>query len=322
MCFDNYIGLRGACEDSTPISGMYINDLAGISLKTIANLSTEKSASFKEVWESIYRRSVNEMQSDIFIMMQEFIKTNILYENAIVGRLCNPPVAEIASNHYKGIAISVNESKNTEIFINDVQLYLDSAEDSEIRIYNYNDGALLDTISFNGIQGLNTIYINKRYTIYGQRKKIFVCYDGNIPSIQSKAVYIDTDCGYATICGAKIDIGTQVIEDNLDFDAEGHGLIINFNIVCSVDNFICSIRDLLKMALLYKLGENVMLERLTSDRINQYTMVNMEQAEKLQEEYRTKYRDNVNATLNNIEPHGDTCCFPCNKKRTYKYLIP
>ena len=33
-CLTDYIGLRG-CTDSDPISGLYINDLAGISLKSI-----------------------------------------------------------------------------------------------------------------------------------------------------------------------------------------------------------------------------------------------------------------------------------------------
>jgi hypothetical protein len=43
-CFPtkNYIGIRGDCDGETPESGLYINDLAGITLKLAASSATEE----------------------------------------------------------------------------------------------------------------------------------------------------------------------------------------------------------------------------------------------------------------------------------------
>ena len=322
-CFKNYIGIRGTCDDVAPISSLFINDLAGISLKMISNLSNEEQQSFQGVWDEIYQRSLNELEGDILVKMQRFFRTNILLENQLTGRYITPHLIEPASNHLKGIYISIRESKNTELFINDIELFLGAAvSGAEIFIYDANDGTLLDTIIFNATAGFNNVPINKKYSIKGQRKRLFVSYNGNIAdTIETNPIAIDTKVGFANVQGARIPVGQAVLRDNLEFTGNTHGMVINFNVVCSLDNFICSMRDFFKTALWYKLEENIMLERLTTERINKYTMVNKEKAEELRELYREKYESNLEAVLDNLEPEGDDLCFPCEKKRTYAYNL-
>ena len=322
-CLDNYIGLKGYCSEVTPESGLYINDLSGIDLKLLANISNPDQPSYKEVWESLYTKSVNQLQSDVLIRSQKFFKTNILLANSITGFYEDPFETETSSNHLKGTTIEVdyNTSKYISIFLNHVQLYLSSAVNGNIYIYNLMNGQLLDTIAFTGSIGNNIININKNYKTYGQETKIFVCYDGNIGnSIKTDNVGLTE---IAETRGAKITVGSTVLKDNLTLDGDSYGLIANFNLKCDISEFICTSKDLFKMAFYYLLGANIQFERLTSNRLNKYTLTKtQEEIKDLHDEYKEYYEKQLDVILDNLNPNSDQICFSCNKARSYKYLNP
>ena len=327
-CFDNFIGLRGYCTATPSISGDYINTLPGISLKMIANLSTEDAASFKEVWDDIYSFAVSSLESDCLVHMQKYFKTNILLENALSGYHTVPQVAEVASAKKKGTAIELWGSKNTVIFVNNIELWLKTAINSNIQIWDYDHNVLLDTIAFTGVAGFNQIQINKKYDIKGQRKWLYISFDGSLSDTQQTVS--TSDCfylcnfttRYATVRGAQIDAADPVLKNNMEFSGNSHGMVVNFNVQCDIGNFICSNRDLLKTPLMWKLGESIMMERINSDRLNFYTMVNSEQAQELANMYGAKYVQTLNATLENLNFEGDAICFPCEKEVMYKINLP
>ena len=63
-CLTDYIGLRG-CSSSIPPSGLYVNDLPGISLKQIVSLSNEEEKTYLELWDMIQRRAQNRFSLDV-----------------------------------------------------------------------------------------------------------------------------------------------------------------------------------------------------------------------------------------------------------------
>lgn len=322
-CFDNYIGLRGYCSDQTPESGMWINDLSGIDLKMMSNILDADGKDYKTFWEQMYARTLNELQSDVLVKAQEYFNTNILLQNAITSYYTDPYETVNSSNEYKGstIEIDYNTSKYLSVFVNHVQLYLNSSANGNIYIYNMMNGMLLDTVSFEGTEGSNIIQINKNYNTYGQETKIFVCYDGSVSgSIKSDMWDLDD---LASVRGAKIAKTGTPLTSNLTYDGDSYGLIVNFNLKCDISEFICTSKDLFKMALYYKLGANIQFERLTSNRLNKYTIQKTkEEIKDLWQEYQDKYDANLAATLNNLDMNNDNICFSCNKRRNYKYLRP
>jgi hypothetical protein len=319
-CFNNYIGLRGYCEDTTPESGMYINDLSGISLNMLASLSNDEQKNYIGIWDEIYTRSLHELEGEVLVKMQKYFNTNILIDNSYTGIYEDPYVTAASSNELKGSTIEMRDSVYTSIFINHVDLYLNSATDGNIFVYNLMNGKLLDTIAFTGgVEGINTIQINKSYNTLGQYTKIFICYDSNIAdSIKTNSI----DVSHVITRGARIAIGDTVLKNNLTFDGSSYGLVVNFNIKCEISEFICRSKDLFKLPLLYKLASNIMLERMTSTRINKFTMNSLEKAEDIMEFYKEKYKKLIDATLNNLEASSDRVCFSCNKSRIYAYLKP
>ena len=271
-CLTDYIGLRGTCATATPVSGLYVNDLAGISLKALANLSNEEQQSYQGVWDEIQRRALAELESDTLVKMQKYFKPNVLIENNQTGYFLSPPETETASAFKKGVAIDIIGSKNMVIFINQVELYTVSAITDSIKIYDYNNGSLLDTIAFTSVANTsNVIVINKSYDLTGQKKKLFISYNGALTNSIKTTYnpYWEDSANFSIVRGASVASASSVIESNLTFDSNSGGLIVNFNVACSIQRFICMNRESYKTPLLYKLGEHVMLERLTSERLNE-----------------------------------------------------
>lgn len=324
-CLDNFIGLRGACTSTTPVSGRYVNDLPGVDLRMLSNLSSEEQRDYDGVWQEIYRRSLNELEGDVVVRMQKYFKKSQLLENRQVGYFSSPAVTEGASAEYKGVALDLYGTKYTSIFINEVGLWMGADGAVTIKVFDFRAGQELDSLSFTGTEGMNYFQINKEYFAYGQKAQIFVCYNATTVASQESKVYFPDDTqatDYITPRGAKISTASAVTEANLTFTADTYGLSVNYNAQCSINRMICSIKDLLVPALYYKLAEQVSVEREFSQRLNKYTLFNNERAKELREHYGEKYTQTLDATLNDLEMVADGDCIECEKERTYQYSIP
>jgi len=323
-CLNNYIGLRGYCSDTTPESGLYVNDLPAISLKMLASISNEEQKNFSGIWNEIYSRSLNELESDVLIEAQSFFKTTLVAENNNTGYYADPYNVSTSSNELKGTTIEVDSrtSRYLSIYVNSVQLYLPTAVNDNIYIYNLMNGELLDTIAFTGSIGVNTIQINKKYISYGQDTKIFICYNSNDVGNSIDTTSVD-DSSVGFTRGAKISTASQVILDNLTLGGDSYGLIANYNLNCDISEFICTSKDVFKYALWWKLGASIQFERLTTDRLNKYTLIkNTEEINALWSEYDDKYRKIIKAVVSNLRSSSDRVCFSCSRQRNYKYLTP
>lgn len=324
-CLTNLIGLRGYCEDTTPHGALWVNDLPGISLKMISYLTNQEQQTFAGVWDEIIRDSISDFESEVFIRMQKYFKTNILVDNEVFGFYKKDYPVESSSAKWKGITIRLIGSKNTDIFINSVQIRLENVSSSTgtIKVFDVQDGRTLDTISFTAVEGLNEVEVRKRYQTNGQRKYIMIAYDGAIAgNIEtSYSTYYDWS-RYANARGAEVNKASSVIEGNITFSGNTHGMVVNFNVQCSLSSFICSNTDLFKKAFQYKIGARTMQERLSTNRINSFTMNNSETAKENRDSYISKMGEILDAVLNNVDNLGDEICFVCNKKRTYNYQLP
>ena len=310
------IGLRGICDAETRL---VVNDLPGISLKMVSNLTDDQKASFADVWESVQNNAVNEVMADLLPHLSKYMRPDALIENYQTSYIDTPYTDVTASAEWKGVTLEHWGSKYTRYVINDVQLYANSAGNYSIKVFDYNDGRELDAFTGTLSQGLNTITINKNYDVQGQKKRLFIAYDGT--SVASKKSELNP-YSFTNIKGASVSTSTTPTRENLDFSSNTFGLSVNFNLECSLELFACQYRELLKQALWYKHGDSLLMFRLASDRINQYTLVGIEQAKELRELYHSKYEKSLNAVLDSISSKAGDDCFICDQVRTYKYNMP
>ena len=322
-CLENYIGIQGTCSDVDSVSGLYVNTLPSISLKLLANLSDEETKDFTGLWDEIYTRTLNNLESDVLVKSQKYFITNLLLDNQQTGFYRDPLTTITSSNELKGNTIECfyNVSRYLSIYVNSVQLYLPAAINGNIFIYNLMNGVLLDTIAYVGAVGVNVIQINKSYKSYGQDTKIFVCYDGNTTnSIETSPI---DDSALAITNGAKIAVGNTVLSNSLTRSGESYGLIVDYNLKCDISEFICSSKDSFKFAFWWKLGSSIMFERMNSDRMNKYTLNKTKlELKDLYNYYEDNYDKIMDAVMDNMEQNSDNICFSCRKQRNYKYLNP
>ncbi|MBK7882502.1 MAG: hypothetical protein IPJ81_00670 [Chitinophagaceae bacterium] len=55
-CLIDYIGVKG-CGNVKPLSGMYINQLAGISLESMEKIADKEQVTFMGVWKDVQARA-------------------------------------------------------------------------------------------------------------------------------------------------------------------------------------------------------------------------------------------------------------------------
>ena len=100
------------------------------------------------------------------------------------------------------------------------------------------------------------------------------------------------------------------------------GLSVTFNLECSVSNFVCQRIDSFKDAFLYKLGVEFCNERIYSDRINRYTLMDREEADRLRIEFNDQYKLLIDAALKDLKIEESDECFECNRAINYKMMLP
>ena len=322
-CLDNFIGVRGLCEDVTPDSGLYINDLPQISLKMLNDIADSDHKNFSGVFTSCKTLAFNEFQSDVMIRTQKFFKTNVLLEKSNSGQYEKPYSTITKGTEYRGLSIKIrdNVSDYLSIFINTIQVYFTEVLEVDFLVYNTLDGSLIDTISHTSTVGMNRININKSYPTYGQDTNIFICYDATL--IDTIEVDNNDDSTTAIVQGGKVTVGQSVIDANLTTGNDSFGMVVNYNIQCDISEFICTNRDLFKFAIWWKIGEAIMFERMTSNRLNKFTIFKTpEELKELWEYYGRKYSEIMDSIVPNLNQTEDGVCFECSRQRTYKYLRP
>ena len=92
------------------------------------------------------------------------------------------------------------------------------------------------------------------------------------------------------------------------------------NAYCDYEDMACENKSKLMNAWRYLLGNQLMIERLYSDRINYYTTVSRDQASELKDHYQVMY-DNAlkqSTKLLNI----DDCCLVCSNNPQTQWYLP
>lgn len=82
-----------------------------------------------------------------------------------------------------------------------------------------------------------------------------------------------------------------------------------------VSCLVCEKKDLFAVALWYFLGVELMIERTSSDRLNRYTTIDLEKAEKLKAEFYAEFQTCLTDAVGSMTPADSDCvtgCLDCN----------
>ena len=316
-CLSNYIGVKGVAGYENPDSDYFINDLEGITTDQLEEISDDDDHYEPRLaFDDIYNRASRLLESDIKFHLKKYFKRYSFFKNGITG-FYKSDTATSAGSNYNGWYFDLSyESKNLTLNLTSVDVYLTSAADFSIYIFDFVTGQQLEKIGVSGVAGKNTFRIEKFYPLH-RYNEVFIGYDETEIS-----TYKADDFGLDGLSLRRGNIAKSgsIVSDN--FNSADTGLVLNYNIECSVDNFVCQRLSMFKDAFLYKLGIEFCKERINSDRINRYTLMDRDQAMELKDSFQKQYQELLQNALIDLRIENDGVCFECNKAVNYKMILP
>lgn len=331
-CFIDYIGLRD-CSQKEPESGFFINDMSGMSIKRLDNISDSERKNYVGVWERVQKRASIEMGSRILGRFMNNWRPKMLFDNQVFGYFDGKQVLPLGSNH-KGIYLFYYPSSWTEIDIPFIEVYSTSAKTgANFVVYDLNDGSLQKTFTIDLVVGYNKVDIEySQLPRASYPARLFIGYDSSSFSlVQSNPNYRDLnnwgDCqtypmrGFGEVALQDIEISSPFLYTHIS-GGIGSGISLTCNLKCSLDAFICSQRHLFKYAWAKLLVSEIYRETLDSDRTNLFTTYKGERAQEEMDKAMSDFNMSIGDILDSMDVPSDGVCFSCNEQFKTVYGLP
>ena len=323
-CLEKLIGIRG-CQGME--GKFYVNDLPGMTVELAdagANKETDngidlikKSIAFAS--DYIANDIVNFIQ-DKFNQVVEQLQTGY-YEGAFV-----PSV-----NRKSGINVRIKKDQFIKFTLNKVSIHLDDNIATQVFIYNLFNGELLKTIDITAVEN-SRVDIETDFSILsnGQDLSLFICTDSSIADHYRYTINSNGTSNCSGCSGSKYLInersgyisGVQnVVNSNFVTHGDTGGLSIQYNIECCSDAYVCSIKNKLSWALLYKTGAVIMHEVINSKQYNTIIIIHSEDNKELVEYYESEYKKAMNQLTSNLKL-PESICFECKPRLRAVIQLP
>ena len=327
-CLQGYIGVNAPGMPES-VSGLYINELPGISLKSLDKVANEDDQTFYNVWQKIEKRGIQKLFSDIAFEFSSRYSIKRVTRSIDFGNIVTQPVQTYnPAAQLRGFSIELRlaswykPSSLQSISVQSLSIYLLAAQTSVvIKVIDIETNNLLDTFTVNNaVEGWNTIQVNKKYAV----QRLFVGYDAtNIESVDFQIINpigtfalqtINEIYGWGNaegyVRGAET-FNPAYIPQGLNYGYNTYGLSGVLSLVCSWDNFICKNIELWGQPLLYLLGKELMIEAIASTRFNWITM-EKERLNELKNYFDTEYNQALTNVLKGLSIDTADWCIQCD----------
>lgn len=320
-CLRDYIGVNYCGNTTTPQSGLYVNDLPGVSLRLMTSLTDEEVSTFLTLYTAIQKRAEGRFRTDLRSAMSKYYRIASVNQNTTLGKEITG--AATPSSGSKGFTIELTDdvdftpSPMTYIHVQYLLFYADAGDAGEtktVNIFDLNTGSTLYTTTVTLVAGWNTINVNRSFTGGFNRVplQIFCSINTSGTSVYSLNPPSDIaiNCCGARIRGAQTSETTAVIKSDLTFVSDTAGLSGVFGVYCAWDGLVCNNKDLFNRAYWYCLGVELMTELMYSAKVNSFTTIDRARMIELRNEYGAEYNKELDQVCSNIKLDCD-CCIEC-----------
>ncbi len=316
ICFDDYITIS---EDVLPSrSGLYAVDLPGIDTEMLDSIARSVSDDYTDIWETIYKRARKNLVSDVSKNLAE----KFFVDLKLITRETSTFKADTNSNSgLAGVTLEFQLPKYARLHIISVQvnsLQAYTTPGLEIRFFEDDeDGEEFDSLTQDVTAGKNTINVDTDFEV----DKLFIAYNASTYSLkQTENRFYATPYNYfdavtCDFCFWGGDYRGSVVQVN------GGGLNVKYIVYCSAEKFVCENLKLFDQAFLYKIGEEITIERRLGERLNEFTIFTKERWDELANFYKAQYQQDLMNVINQANIPEDQVCFMCkNTVRTETFL--
>jgi len=332
-CLYDLIGLRGVCTSNAALP-LYVNDLPGITNEIFELLTNEDFQTRSDVYNQIQKLAINDtynaIQGALINKTDGAFRVNNIVSNVNSGEWKQPFNALSAAAYRQGIEIDMRASDNLAAYIDEVYIYAPSAQTITIYVYNLETGETIETFTGTATAAEFVTITASKYYPY---RRIFIAYDAN--TVLSREVTYRSEGHTIGLGGlnfqcdnnvgtryARIATGTDYIHNNLDYEGVGSGgMIVKYNISCSLENFLCENRERIKDILFYAIGRQMATKILLSDRINKATLISQEKLDGLAAYSENMYQKSIQNFISGSRT-ADPVCFECRPKVGKRVAMP
>lgn len=264
----NFIMLTQTANNQVePKSGLYLDVLEGISTKNVAEFTTEKYNSARNLVEDKSRFAASSILNEIWNELDNKIsynewqpKSNYFTRTKITTGTTSVELQKSVSHQF------------AKFYIESVSFKV--CDNNEITIYIKNkQGEILQTLTATADNDeMVTISVN---ALFDEKHLIFECdFTGRV-TYKTDLQYQNTCCGYVA---QKPKIRIYGNNNGTKDLYHAKGLIVNYSLQCDATSYKEQAAMMLKQAILYKCGAEVLKELVSSTRLNIITLHSKEWA--------------------------------------------
>lgn len=306
MCFTNFINIDRSVSSN---SGLYAVDLPGIVLSTFEDLTTEDQASYNAFWSVIYNRAISNFISDVSNALQ----SKFHVDSKLLARETSQFVAALNNNSGPaGVLIEMTLPRYAKLHVLTIDMFLEKSTPAitlNIRDTDINGQVLYSEIINPDFDVPFTVPVHLDFdveTIFAYITPSAVAAD-NVRGTENK-VYNTYDYYTKDDCSGCYGEGLHRARVQ---QVNGGGLNIKYVIFCSVEKFVCENLNLFKKALWWKIGEELAVEMIFGERINRFTTMSSEGADKRMAFFTAQFQKELNEAIKSHNIPEDMVCFRC-----------
>ena len=323
-CWNNVIGIRGLCDEQTPSSGLYINDLTGISMSDLDSGVNEEDKTAYTLIQRKIDQAANMIQAESLAYL--YNRWNYLTSSwdGQVGFWPQQLEALGSSAVWRGIGVRYRQADYIAVTLTAVNLLVNYTGTVNVLVYDLITGNVLETIPVTTVAGTpSRLVVNKKFTSNGQMLNLAFLYNATAVNSYQTGLYPVYGCGGCSrgsrwqnnVLERTIEIPTTgaVIEQNISGGSWTGGL--------SVESLLCAHIGQLGYPLLYKAGMLIVKEMEFSKRLNGIISYNRERNSQLVEYYQQQYDAYMSRYFEQAYM-PDTGCFSCRQRVRQVSRIP
>lgn len=314
-CTENIIGVHGVCggADSESLSGYFISDYPGITIRNASMLNDEKTITGHQYLLDLRRRAMMKLNSDIVSYINSKYRVNSIPAEAWhTGEFKNNILSAGNANQLRGIVGYKQrpECKFYKIVLTSIRLRLNYSGPVTVTIndtagYSY---SATTTVTAGVIKQLN---LNK--VIEGNEVQILI--PSNLPPF-STSVACGVGCGGTPINKC---IRINGVSNGSLNTSEGFGISADFICQCDLSKVTCDLatNGLIGQAAYELCGAMFYDEATKNGRLNYLTIYNGEQLKETASEAFAKYEQYLNNAFAGLRRYlvqndGNCGCVDCS----------
>lgn len=326
-CLSDLIGIRGCPPLDTPKGGLFLNDLEGITVD-FANATADEEQSGIKVIEQKIALAEALIKSEVSRFFADKVLSDSLVDYDTVGLIKNNLPLEVAQpTYFKGITIEIDNASYRKLQIHRIGFHSGETGTATLKIFDLLQNKELFSGTLAVVQNQVTyLQVDQLIQTEKQKVKLFIAVDATLSNIQTTlnssgcANCRHTDRGgnsHMLIQSGKILQASQKISENIETLNGTGGVIFDYSLGCSLDNFVCQNSLNLSVPMLYKVAQLMMSEAVFSANLNSFILIDHDLNKELSEMFKDQYISHMEDLLKRMRvPQNDTCfkCFPAYRR--------